>query len=106
MDTKQNEKPWPLDKRMSAATPTGQVLVYAVNKNDIDFLGRLKEQLGNVKPKGGFRKISDGGEWNKNTCRHPEHKPPMHISLPAGTYEYTCPGCGNVVIINVPLITM
>jgi len=39
-------------------------------------------------------------------CRHPQHDPPGHIVLQPGTYKHTCPGCGNVVVFSVPLITL
>ena len=50
--------------------------------------------------KGGLRKIKDA----EQPCLSPQHKPPMHIYLTAGTYEYTCPSCGKVVVFTVPLI--
>lgn len=34
-------------------------------------------------------------------CRHPEHRVPTMISLPNGTYEHTCPGCGKKTIFRV-----
>ena len=52
-----------------------------------------------------FRKIKDEDDdtWNKyNACRHPEHEPPGMIVLDPGRYEYTCPGCGRAITINVP----
>ena len=49
---------------------------------------------------GGFKKIEDKA-WDLHPCRHPDHNPPSHISLPNGTYEYTCPACGNVTIVGV-----
>ena len=55
---------------------------------------------------GGFRKIDDGGKWVKSQCKNPEHRPPMHICLQPGTYEYTCPACGHVTNVHVPSITM
>jgi hypothetical protein len=38
----------------------------------------------------------------KILCSHPEHKPPMHIVLPAGRHKYICPACGEEYIIDVP----
>lgn len=55
------------------------------------------------KPKGGFKKISEPLKEEK--CLSSGHKPPMHIVLQPGTYEYTCPSCGHVTIVKVPLIT-
>lgn len=52
--------------------------------------------------KGGFRKIAEPAKFNH--CRHPEHNPPMHISLSPGTYEYCCPKCGNTIQFTVPEI--
>lgn len=61
----------------------------------------------NIRPyyKGGFRKIDDK-LYIKEPCRHPEHQPPMHIVLENGTYEYTCPGCGEVrtIVVNKPTL--
>lgn len=34
-------------------------------------------------------------ESYKEICMHPEHNPPMHISLSPGIYRHICPGCGN-----------
>jgi hypothetical protein len=48
-----------------------------------------------------LRKIKNA----EKPCFHPEHNPPMHIYLEAGTYEYICPSCGKVTIFTVPLIT-
>lgn len=53
--------------------------------------------------KRGFRKIDDPED---KVCRDPAHNPPSHIVLQPGTYEYTCPSCGNVQVIKVPKITM
>ena len=52
-----------------------------------------------------FKKIEDS-KWEINTCKSPEHNPPMHIVLQPGNYEWTCPQCGNVQIIIVPEITI
>jgi len=51
-----------------------------------------------------FKKINGPG-WDVKTCNSPEHNPPMHIVLQPGTYEWTCPVCGNVQTIIVPSIT-
>lgn len=42
----------------------------------------------------------DGPVWG-DYCRHPEHKPPVMISLPPGTYRHTCPECGNQVVFTI-----
>lgn len=34
-------------------------------------------------------------------CLHPEHEPPMHIVLEPGTYQHTCPGCGQKIEFTV-----
>ena len=49
---------------------------------------------------GGLRKIADA----KPPCLSPEHNPPSHISLPPGTYEHTCPACGETTTFEVPMI--
>lgn len=53
--------------------------------------------------KGGFIKIKD---YENKHCLDPEHNPPTMIVLEPGLYEYTCPSCGHVTVVNVPLITM
>ena len=37
-------------------------------------------------------------------CTHPEHKPPSHMVFEPGTYEHTCPACGEQTIFTVPLV--
>jgi predicted RNA-binding Zn-ribbon protein involved in translation (DUF1610 family) len=40
-------------------------------------------------------------------CMHPNHNPPMYISLPKGTsHKHTCPSCGTVQIIRTPDVWM
>ncbi len=58
----------------------------------------------NWKKKGGFRRI-DTPVDNKGECTSIEHNPPSHMYLEGGTYEYTCPQCGNTVTIIVPKIS-
>jgi hypothetical protein len=55
----------------------------------------------NFTKKGVLRKIKDA----KTPCLDPEHKPPSHIVLDPGTYEYSCPSCGETIVFTVPLIT-
>ena len=45
-----------------------------------------------------------GKRTNSNDCSHPEHKPPVHILLKPGEYEYECPSCGYVTRFTVPKI--
>ena len=40
----------------------------------------------------------------KKVCFHPEHNPPSHIVLQPGTYKHTCPGCGEKIVIEVPMV--
>ncbi len=40
-----------------------------------------------------LRKIRD----IKPPCISHEHNPPMHIVLPPGEYEWTCPACGQKI---------
>ena len=56
-----------------------------------------------INKKGGFKKISE--PVGKDGCCSKEHKPPAHIVLPAGTYEYTCPFCGDITLVRIPLVT-
>lgn len=48
-----------------------------------------------------LRKISDPLPL---PCNHPEHNPPGMMVLSPGTYEYTCPQCGNKQIFTVPQV--
>lgn len=61
---------------------------------------------------GGFRWIGDALEdsssrgWSlpiTKKCYDPEHRPPGHVVLPPGIYEYTCPGCGETRRVVVRL---
>jgi hypothetical protein len=47
------------------------------------------------------RKIADPP---KPPCRHPEHNVPSMRVFEPGTYEHTCPGCGNKVVFTVPQV--
>lgn len=58
------------------------------------------------KPSGGMEPIPDN-ERRDRTCRHPGHKPPTMIHIPAGMqYRHICPGCGNVVILRSSQATL
>ena len=57
--------------------------------------------MDNDKKQSGLRKIADA---DRAPCPHPEHNPPMHIVLSPGTYEYTCPGCGQTTTFVVPAV--
>jgi hypothetical protein len=58
--------------------------------------------LYNSSKKGGFFPLPKSEQ-----CRHPEHKPPTHIHIPQGQgYRHICPGCGNVVDIIPPQVTL
>ncbi len=39
------------------------------------------------------------------TCLSPEHNPPTHVVLPAGTHVYLCPECKKSITIQVDSIT-
>jgi hypothetical protein len=41
------------------------------------------------------------GPYKKPPCLSPEHKPPMHMVLEPGRYEWTCPKCGHKTIFVV-----
>ena len=43
------------------------------------------------------KKISD----EKRLCSHPEHHPPSHMVYEPGTYEHTCPSCGQKITFVV-----
>ena len=53
--------------------------------------------------KGGFTGYKPPTSEEK--CMDMEHKPPSHIVLKPGTHTYTCPSCGKITTIHVPLIT-
>ena len=42
---------------------------------------------------------------NKPICVSPEHNPPMHMYLEAGTYEWTCPACEEKQVFTVMGVT-
>jgi Zn finger protein HypA/HybF involved in hydrogenase expression len=42
----------------------------------------------------------------KLPCMCPQHEPPTMKVFDAGTYQHTCPKCGEVTIFEVPLITL
>ena len=69
---------------------------------DMQRLGRVLRGGDDRKP-GGLRKIAD--EYVPRPCLNPEHDPPSMIVLEPGTYEYTCPGCGETVTFSVPSVT-
>ena len=48
-----------------------------------------------------LKKIAD-----PKPCVSPEHLPPQHMVLEPGTYEYTCPVCGQVTVIRDQLTTL
>lgn len=54
--------------------------------------------MNNEKTSGGLCKIAGAPP---EPCMSPEHNPPMHIVLEAGTYEYTCPVCGHKQVFTV-----
>lgn len=48
---------------------------------------------------GGLKKVE--GPPSPAPCFDLEHKPPMHMVYEPGTYEYTCPSCGEVTRFTV-----
>lgn len=50
----------------------------------------------------GFRKVKT--TVYKKPCLHPEHNPPAHIVLSPGTWEWSCPSCGQTIRFEVPEI--
>jgi len=42
----------------------------------------------------------------KPLCRHPEHNPPGAMLFQPGTWQHTCPSCGEVTTFEVPEITL
>ena len=53
--------------------------------------------------KGGF--IDYKPPTNEKRCLDEQHNPPGLILLKPGEHTYKCPSCGEITIINVPLIT-
>lgn len=47
-----------------------------------------------------MRKIRD-----LKPCLDPAHKPPTHLYLEPGEYEWTCPSCAAKQVFIVPSIT-
>lgn len=53
------------------------------------------EQINIPEKRGGFFDLP-----KEKTCKHPEHKPPMHIYIPQGKgYRHVCPACGDESVI-------
>ena len=50
-----------------------------------------------------FRKLPDPDPAFTlfKSCKSPEHKPPSHIVLDPGTWEWKCQTCGEVTIVCV-----
>lgn len=52
-----------------------------------------------------LRKLNgpDVSRWTGygTACVHPEHKPPGMIVLEPGTWEHTCPACGEKTVFRV-----
>lgn len=63
-----------------------------IPNNIREIIEKSKEGAGRI------RKISN----HPVRCNHPDHNPPKYISLPAGTYEYTCPACGRRTVFEIP----
>ena len=63
-----------------------------------------KFSIEETQKKGGFKKIKSFEK--EDICQDSEHNPPTLIVLEPGVYEYTCPSCGHVTIVEIPLITM
>ena len=57
--------------------------------------------MDNSKTTSGLQKITNA---EPTPCMSPEHDPPQHIALEPGTYEYTCPACGQKTTLIVPHI--
>ena len=50
--------------------------------------------------------IEDIPNWEQ-PCNSPEHKPPMHIYIPAGKQlRHTCPKCGKITIVKPLNVTL
>lgn len=70
-----------------------------------EFIGQNMANIHQTEKHGGFKRIS-GPEGKSERCRDKEHNPPGHICLKPGTYEYTCPSCGAIQVVNIPEITL
>lgn len=46
-------------------------------------------------------KLEDLKPYGAPACNHAEHNPPTHMLMEAGTYQWKCPGCMNVVQFTV-----
>lgn len=49
------------------------------------------------------RRIDDSTDTirGRKACRSREHEPASHLYRPPGTYEHTCPECGEKVVFHV-----
>lgn len=53
-----------------------------------------------------LKKIAEPFEKYRGPCRSMLHNPPNMISLSPGTYEWTCPACGEKRVFTVHGFTM
>ena len=53
--------------------------------------------------KSGFKKFTPFKP--SEICKHPSHKPPMHMVYQPGRYKYECPSCGKVTKFIIPAVT-
>lgn len=53
-----------------------------------------------------LRRIDVPNQWAKaSPCMCPEHNPPQWMVLEPGTYEWTCPWCGNKQYFTIMSVT-
>jgi hypothetical protein len=61
----------------------------------------LKKVEENIGKKDGFFDLEKSKQ-----CKHPSHKPPMHLHIPQGKgYRHICPNCGAETILIPPQIS-
>lgn len=63
-----------------------------------DVIKKIKE-ITDSKEKSNTIKIA---EPEGRGCNSPSHNPPRHRVYSSGTWQHTCPSCGNVTIFVVP----
>jgi len=53
-----------------------------------------------------LRKIESPEDWGEDgkVCLSLEHSSPSHMFYEPGTYEWTCPVCGEKTVFTVPKI--
>lgn len=68
-----------------------------VDENNLsDIIKKIMEGNG-IKEKQNTIKIAEP----EKVCNHRSHNPPSHRVYSPGTWQHTCPGCGNIIVFTI-----